>query len=121
MGGQEWGRPPMPEPTAASRRSAAGRAVVVGAGIAGLLAARALAPQVAEVTVIDKDRLPPTATPRKGAPQGRHAHILAAGGADALAALFADDPLDLDAAGAPAVSWWSATRSAPSTRSTAKA
>jgi len=56
------------------------RAVVIGASIAGLLAARVLSEHVDEVLVIDRDPLPGTAAPRKGTPQARHAHGLLARG-----------------------------------------
>ncbi|MFE2536878.1 FAD-dependent oxidoreductase [Streptomyces sp. NPDC059371] len=61
------------------------RAVVIGAGVGGLLAAAALSVIVDEVIVLDSDDLP-TEGPdhRKGLPQGRHAHLLMAGGLDAM-------------------------------------
>lgn len=61
------------------------RAVVIGAGLAGMLAAAALSAGGAdEVVVLDRDDLPDGPEPRKGLPQGRHAHVLLAGGADAM-------------------------------------
>jgi 2-polyprenyl-6-methoxyphenol hydroxylase-like FAD-dependent oxidoreductase len=51
-------------------------AVVIGGSIAGLLAARVLADYFAEVTIVERDSLPDTVAPRKGVPQGRHAHGL---------------------------------------------
>jgi glycine/D-amino acid oxidase-like deaminating enzyme len=50
------------------------RAVVLGASLAGLLAARVLADAYAEVTVIDRDQLPEASGHRRGVPHGRHAH-----------------------------------------------
>jgi 2-polyprenyl-6-methoxyphenol hydroxylase-like FAD-dependent oxidoreductase len=50
-------------------------AVVLGAGMAGLLAARALAGAYERVTVVERDQ-GPAGLSRKGVPQGRHAHIL---------------------------------------------
>jgi hypothetical protein len=47
--------------------------------MAGLLAARVLADE-AQVTLIDRVELPGGAEPRKGVPQGRHAHGLLASG-----------------------------------------
>jgi glycine/D-amino acid oxidase-like deaminating enzyme len=44
------------------------RAVVLGAGMAGLLAARVLAEGYGQVTVIDRDELPDTAMHRRGVP-----------------------------------------------------
>jgi 2-polyprenyl-6-methoxyphenol hydroxylase-like FAD-dependent oxidoreductase len=65
-----------------------GHAVVIGASIAGLLAARALSETYARITVIDRDTLPDHPATRRGAPQGRLAHALLAAGADALEELF---------------------------------
>lgn len=63
-------------------------AVVIGGSMAGLLAARALADYYAHVTVLERDALPAEAEPRKGVPQGRHAHVLLASGYQRLEALF---------------------------------
>ncbi len=65
------------------------RAVVVGAGLAGLLAAAVLsAAGVDEVVVLDRDDLPEGPEHRKGLPQGRHAHLLMTGGMDAVEELL---------------------------------
>lgn len=63
-------------------------AVVIGAGMAGLLAARVLADHYAEITILERDALPRSADPRKGVPQGRHAHALLARGQQILEELF---------------------------------
>ena len=47
------------------------RAVVVGAGMGGLAAAKAIAPYFERVVVLDRDTLPHAATPRIGTPQAR--------------------------------------------------
>jgi len=60
------------------------RAVVVGAGLAGLLAAAALSAHADEVIVLDRDELPDGPEHRKGLPQGRHAHLLMSGGLAAM-------------------------------------
>ncbi len=52
-----------------------GQAVVLGAGMAGLLAARVLADAYQRVTVVERDPLPQRPANRKGVPQGRHAPI----------------------------------------------
>jgi 2-polyprenyl-6-methoxyphenol hydroxylase-like FAD-dependent oxidoreductase len=52
------------------------RAVVLGAGIAGLLGARVLADHFADVILIERDRLPAVPQHRRGVPQGRHFHGL---------------------------------------------
>jgi flavin-dependent dehydrogenase len=48
------------------------QAVVMGASLAGLLAARVLSKHFARVTVLDKDILRSRPDPRDGVPQGRH-------------------------------------------------
>ncbi|HWD43116.1 MAG TPA: FAD-binding monooxygenase, partial [Actinomycetota bacterium] len=60
------------------------RAVVLGASMAGLLAARVLADAYGQVTVIDRDHLPETPMHRRGVPHGRHIHALLARGQQAL-------------------------------------
>jgi phytoene dehydrogenase-like protein len=44
------------------------QAIVIGAGMGGLLAARALADWYGEVTVVERDTLPQAHDPRKGVP-----------------------------------------------------
>ena len=63
-------------------------AIVIGASMRGLLAARALADHYNEVTVLERDALPEAHEPRKGVPQGRHAHGLLARGCEVLDQLF---------------------------------
>ena len=61
----------------ASRQIGAGEtAVVVGAGLAGLLAAAALSDFFKNVVVVERDRLPTRPGLRKGVPQGAHVHTL---------------------------------------------
>src|SRR5690349_3266055 len=74
-------------------------AVILGASIAGLLAARALSDTFGTVTVIDRDDLTGTG-PRKGVPQGRHAHMLFAKGREVIEDLFPGITGELVAAGA---------------------
>ncbi|MFF9812358.1 FAD-dependent monooxygenase [Streptomyces sp. NPDC014006] len=64
------------------------RAVVIGAGLAGMLAAAALSATVAEVVVVERDDLPDGPDHRKGLPQGRHAHLLMPGGLAAMEELI---------------------------------
>ncbi|WP_329277252.1 hypothetical protein [Streptomyces sp. NBC_01451] len=45
-----------------------GRAIVIGASLAGLLAARALHETFEEVVVLDRDTLPERPEPRRGVP-----------------------------------------------------
>ena len=65
-----------------------GSAVVVGAGIAGLVAARVLSRRYPSVTVLDRDTLPDGATPRRGVPQSAQPHLLLISGMRALEELF---------------------------------
>ncbi|MEV6867579.1 FAD-dependent monooxygenase [Streptosporangium subroseum] len=76
-------------------------AVVIGASVAGLLAARALGDTFSRVTVIDRDVLPDGPDPRKGVPQSRQLHILLARGAEALDELFPGFSEEMTAAGVP--------------------
>lgn len=63
-------------------------AVVIGASMAGLAAARVLSDVVDRVVVLERDRLPDEASTRRGVPQGRHAHVLLAAGQDLLEGWF---------------------------------
>lgn len=76
------------------------RAVVLGAGMAGLLAARVLADRYEAVTVVDRDELPDGVEPRRGVPQARHAHALLARGQQLLEELFPGITEELAADGA---------------------
>ncbi|HET7519040.1 MAG TPA: FAD-binding monooxygenase [Actinomycetes bacterium] len=78
------------------------RAVVLGASMAGLLAARVLADAYGQVTVIDRDELPEAGAHRRGVPQGRHLHGLLARGQQALEELLPGLTAELIAQGAPA-------------------
>ncbi|MFY1689585.1 FAD-dependent oxidoreductase [Plantactinospora sp. WMMB782] len=75
-------------------------AVVIGASMAGLLAARALHETYGQVTILERDRLPADPTPRRGVPQGRQLHVLLTRGAEILDELFPGIEDDLIAAGA---------------------
>jgi hypothetical protein len=77
-------------------------AIVLGASMAGLLAARVLADAYAQVTIIDRDQLPPAGTHRRGLPHGRHLHALLARGQQALEELFPGLTDELVAQGVPA-------------------
>ncbi|MEM8533381.1 MAG: 2-polyprenyl-6-methoxyphenol hydroxylase-like oxidoreductase [Chloroflexota bacterium] len=63
-------------------------AVVIGGGIAGLLAARVLTDHFDRVTIIERDAYPDSPNHRKGAPQSRHAHILMVLGRNIIDSLF---------------------------------
>jgi 2-polyprenyl-6-methoxyphenol hydroxylase-like FAD-dependent oxidoreductase len=63
-------------------------AVVVGASMGGLVAAAVLSEAYEHVTVVERDVLDGTAEPRRGVPQGRHAHGLLARGREVLEDFF---------------------------------
>ena len=108
-------------PAAFQAATGQGHAVVLGAGIAGLLAARVLADSFDQVTVLDRDELPglpglpglpasraPAAGPdhagvgdRRGVPQGRHLHALMDRGRQIVEGLHPGIVEELTAAGAP--------------------
>ncbi|MGE0823350.1 MAG: FAD-dependent oxidoreductase [Candidatus Binatia bacterium] len=69
-------------------QSQASTAVVIGSGLAGLLAARVLADFFSAVTIVERDPLPTTVGPRKGVPQGHHAHALLGRGQEILEEFF---------------------------------
>jgi 2-polyprenyl-6-methoxyphenol hydroxylase-like FAD-dependent oxidoreductase len=79
------------------------RAIVVGAGIGGLSMAGALAQHFEQVEIFERDRLTASAAPRSGTPQGRHLHVLLAGGLQALGEVFPGFESDLLRAGAVSV------------------
>ncbi|MER7877707.1 FAD-dependent oxidoreductase [Streptomyces solisilvae] len=63
-------------------------AVVLGGGLAGTLAAAALADHVDEVTIVERYHLPKGPGPRRGVPQARHAHLMWSGGVRAIESLL---------------------------------
>ena len=63
-------------------------AVVIGASISGLLAARVLADYYEAVTLLERDTFPEASEARKGVPQGRQGHGLHARGRVVLEQLF---------------------------------
>ncbi|KOV84033.1 NAD(P)/FAD-dependent oxidoreductase [Nocardia sp. NRRL S-836] len=75
-------------------------AVVLGGGLAGMLAATVLIRHFDEVTVVERDKLPDGPEPRTGVPQARHAHLLMSGGARAIEELLPGTLDELYAAGA---------------------
>ncbi|MGW7490346.1 NAD(P)/FAD-dependent oxidoreductase [Streptomyces sp. NPDC054786] len=63
-------------------------AVILGGGLAGMLAAAAIAPYADEVTLVEGDRMSSSPLPRRGIPQGKHSHTLMCGGALAIERLL---------------------------------
>lgn len=76
-------------------------AVVIGASIAGLCAARVLSDFFGRVTVFERDELPSAPANRATVPQDRHLHMLMARGADEFESLFPGLLADMVAAGVP--------------------
>lgn len=73
---------------------------MIGASVAGLLAARVLARHFDSVTVVERDACRDDAiAARKGVPQGNHIHLLWSGGMRVLEELFPGIADDLRAAG----------------------
>jgi 2-polyprenyl-6-methoxyphenol hydroxylase-like FAD-dependent oxidoreductase len=85
-------------------------AMVLGGGIGGLLAATVLADAYEQVTIVDRDRLPPIGQHRRGVPQGRHIHNLLPSGAGILDELFPGLLADLGSGGTPVVRDFSQAR-----------
>ena len=63
-------------------------AVVIGASISGLMAARALSNHFAKVIVLERDSLADDEHPRKGVPQAHHVHVLLTSGLETLEHYF---------------------------------
>jgi 2-polyprenyl-6-methoxyphenol hydroxylase-like FAD-dependent oxidoreductase len=80
-------------------------AIVMGGSIAGMLAARILADHFERVTIVDRDTLPDSPEPRKGAPQMAHVHVLLRRGLLIMRHLFPHLDDDLTQAGALSVDW----------------
>lgn len=78
----------------------ADHALVIGAGMAGLLAARVLADHFERVTLVERDTLPDSAQARKGVPQGRMLHTVLPRGLSIVERLFPGYCHELETAGA---------------------
>ncbi|HMS81040.1 MAG TPA: hypothetical protein PKC20_16215, partial [Burkholderiaceae bacterium] len=83
----------------AARPDPASRAVVLGASIAGLLAARVLSERFDDVVLLERDALPDGPLPRKGTPHAVHPHGLLARGLQVLEQLFPGFTLEMQARG----------------------
>jgi 2-polyprenyl-6-methoxyphenol hydroxylase-like FAD-dependent oxidoreductase len=101
QGGQDAGRAEVAAVAAPVRVREHG--LVLGASIAGLLAARVLSDHFDRVTVVERDVLPDGPEHRRGVPQDRHPHLLQVGGAHALDGLFPGILDELAAAGSAVV------------------
>lgn len=76
-------------------------AVVIGASMAGLSAAAALAPRYSRVSVLERDVLGAGPGHRRGVPQSKHAHGMQPGGLRALDQLLPGVVAELVSAGVP--------------------
>ncbi|HWN57958.1 MAG TPA: tryptophan 7-halogenase [Methylomirabilota bacterium] len=81
------------------------RAVVIGGGIAGMCAARALSDFFDRVVVIERDKYPEGVIGRAGVPQSRMFHTLIERGRREVEALFPGFHRLMDLRGAPRVSF----------------
>lgn len=80
-------------------------ALVIGSGIAGLLAARILADYFDQVTIVERDRFSEQPAPRQGVPQSYFIHVLLTQGQRILEQLFPRLTNELEHKGAPAIDW----------------
>jgi len=78
-------------------------AVVIGGGIAGLLASRVLADRFAHVTIVERDRLPASPLRRPGTPQAAHQHVLLQRGLRIVERRFPGFQREAEDAGAPVI------------------
>lgn len=88
------------------------RAVVLGGGMAGVLAARVLTDHAREVVLVERDDLSGGPEPRRGVPQGNQVHGLLARGLERMESMFPGLTAELaDAGGEVAdpgvdLQWW---------------
>jgi flavin-dependent dehydrogenase len=75
-------------------------AIIIGGGVAGLLAARILCGHFKKTIIIEKDKYPSQAGPRNGTPQSNHVHVLLIKGKEILLNLFPEIERKLVAKGA---------------------
>lgn len=71
-----------------NRQKIFGHAVVMGAGMAGLITARVLADYYEKVTILEKETLLDEPVPRKYIPQGHHIHLVLSRGKDFIENCF---------------------------------
>jgi flavin-dependent dehydrogenase len=83
------------------------KAIVIGAGIAGLINAKILSKHFKEVIVLEKDQLSEGFSPehRKGIPQAHHQHILLMKGRELFESIFPGFDAELASMGAPELSY----------------
>lgn len=77
-------------------------ALIIGAGISGLLNARVLSETFDKVIILERDNLDDK---REGVPQGNHIHTLLARGRQIIETLYPDLPQELKSRHIPIISW----------------
>jgi 2-polyprenyl-6-methoxyphenol hydroxylase-like FAD-dependent oxidoreductase len=82
------------------------QAIVVGASMAGMLAARVLSDIFERVIVLERDTLPEGPQLRPGVPQARHLHALLPRGRRILEKNFPGITSELESAGAEILDPW---------------
>jgi len=85
-------------------------AIVIGASMSGLLAARALRDHFEQVTLLERDTLPQSESFRTGVPQARHVHALLAQGHSLIEGFFPGIMDRITERGAPRITWCQDTR-----------
>src|SRR5262245_55081081 len=80
-------------------------AIVIGAGVAGLMTARVLSDHFEKITIVERDALPDSPDFRNGVPQARHPHGLLGRGQNVMEAIFPGLTEELDQIGAPKMYW----------------
>jgi flavin-dependent dehydrogenase len=81
------------------------KAVVIGAGFAGLMAARVLSDHFRSVIVVDKDERVGSFSPRSGVAQGAHLHVLLKRGQAILRSFFPEIEQSFVEANCPKIDW----------------
>jgi flavin-dependent dehydrogenase len=81
------------------------KAVVIGAGFAGLMAARVLSDHFRSVIVVDKDERVGSLSPRSGVAQGAHLHVLLKRGQTLLRSFFPEIEKIFREANCPKIDW----------------
>ena len=74
--------------SANGEQAPAGQAIVIGGGVAGLMAAQVLSRHFAQVALVDRDQLTESPDVRHGVPQARHPHTLMVRGQEILEQQF---------------------------------
>lgn len=95
----------MPERNQELNGTTAQHAIVLGAGMAGLMAAKALLSHFQHVTLIERDTLPSEPDFRRGVPQAKHGHVLLFTGYQIIEQLFPGIHDEMTAANIPQIDW----------------